>query len=101
MNAGLRVSWREINCASVDTQPIGPLLGALWRDPVCAPGALVPGRHGQLARAPPVRRGHSQPQTDNLIFITKIWNLNSFFKGFHVSLRDTVFQLGTYLNIER
>lgn len=85
-------------------QPIWPLLGASY-PPVAWPslrprcpletlcnlwcweitGAGRPGRHTQLDRAPPVRWGHSQPQTDTLISppppTPKLQAFHSFFKG--------------------
>lgn len=92
IDAGLRTLGEKWTvwvsaCSSFDHFLELLILG--WHDPVYAPGAPLvthcnlwcweitgagrPGRHSQLARAPPVWWGHSQPQTDTLIFRSKFF----------------------------
>lgn len=91
------------------------LLILRWHDPVYAPGAPQwhcnlwcweitgagrPGRHSQLGRAPPVRWGHSLPQTDTLIFFPNMWVFHSFSKASHSRVRRCTFQLSVRLNLQ-
>lgn len=92
IDAGLRTLGEKWTvwvsaCSSFDHFLELLILG--WHDPVYAPGAPLvthcnlwcweitgagrPGRHSQLAGAPPVWWEHSQPQTDTLIFRPKFF----------------------------